>query len=334
MAAPYKAALVQQRENFRDFALIKSLQPGGTFMNRRDFAKGLAALPFIGGISSFASICNSTCSTNSHSLRIALEGPFAVVVDGTTHAVTAFSPRGDDDHLFALDGKVYDQRKTYDFTMTITPWPLPSLCVQNDTAPFCAEGTQFNPPKNDFISLQLPAPQRIIVYDNPDFKADMQDNTTTNVPLPFAHVLEYDLSQQNTLDMSVTYDGKTIVLQHSVGPTNKIFRFEVGLAQLPGQRPQDQDPDPDGSRATRFHNKFILPNFPKLAGQTINNIGQVHSLAARSQAGAAHQHGATKTKKEDSKSKKSTKQKHPERTFPFTTTTFECKSGGLLVTSS
>lgn len=257
-------------------------------------------------------------------------------MDSTTHAVTAFSPKGDGDHLFAFNGNICDQRKIYQFTMTINPWPLPSLCVQNDAAPFCAEGTQFNPPNNDFVSLQLPAPQRIIVYDNPDFKADMQDNTP-NVPLPFAHVLEYDLSLQNTLDMSVTYDGKTIVLQHSAGPTNKIFRFEVGLAQLPGQTPQDQDPDTDGSLASKFHNKFLLPNFPKLAGQSGNNIGQVHSLTARSQVGAARQHAATKSNKGNHKSKNAIKPKHPERTFPFTTTTttttFECKSGGLLVTS-
>ncbi len=308
-------------------------------MNRRDFAKGLAALPFIGSVKSFASICNSSCPSQPHSLRISLEGPFAVVVDSTTHAVTAFTPKGKGDHLFAFNGAVCDPRTIYDFVMTITPWPpspLPPLCVQNDAPPFCAENTQFNPPNNDFISLQLPAPQRIIVHDSPFFKADMQDNTTNDVPLPFAHVLEYDLSAANTLDINVKYDGKTVLLQHSVGPVDQLIRFEVGLAKLLGQTPKDQDPDPNGSLATEFHNKFLLPNFPKLAMQSGNNIGQVHTLVdmtSKSHVTAGHQQKATKAKKGNATSKKATKPNHSEQEHFFTTTTFECKSGGLLVTS-
>lgn len=307
-------------------------------MNRRDFAKGFAALPFIGSVKGFASICNSSCPSRPHSLWVALEGPFAVVVDSATYAVTAFTPRGHGDHFFALNGAVYDQSKTYDFTMAITPWnwppsPLPPLCVKNDAPPFCAENTQFNPPNNDFISIKLPAPQRIIVHDSPFFKADMQDNTTKDVPLPLSHVLEYDLSAGNQLKMTVVYDNITADLQpiSPAGGPDQLFRFEVGLPRLFGG-----GPDPNGSLATEFHNKFLLPNFPKLAMQSGNNIGQVHTLVdmtTKSHVTAGHQQKATKAKKGNAPSKKATKPNHSEQEHFFTTTTFECKSGGLLVTS-
>jgi hypothetical protein len=282
-------------------------------MNRRDFAKGLAALPFIGSVKSFASICNSSCLSQPHSLWVALEGPFAVVMDSSTHAITAFTPRDNGEHLFAFNGAGYDNKPAYNFTMTIENWPVPpmpppSLCVQNDSSPFCAENTEWKDTKDYFITINLPAPNRIIVYDSV-YGADMQDNTTT-APLPYAHVLEYDLNGNTPMMIGSIKPGTNVLLSpvtRSGNSMDLLFRFEIGLINTLGG-----DSDPNGNNAKSFYNTLLLPHFPKLASQGIRNIGQVHKFQAE----------------------RGIKPKSNMRRPPFTTTTFECKSGGLLVTPS
>lgn len=275
-------------------------------MNRRDFAKALAAMPFVGAVPSFASICNSTCPSKPHSLWVVLEGPFAVVVDSSTQAITAFTPRDNGEHLFAFNGAVYDNTPAYTFEMKIANWPRPTLCVQNDSSPFCAENTKWDDTKDYFITINLPAPNRIIVYDS-RFNAYMQDNPATTAPLPYSHVMEYDLNGKN---LTMTGSRSNSPNKFPLTPLNgsapdQLFRFEVGLINTLGE-----DSDPDGSKAAGFYNKFLLPRFPKLTTQAARKIGQVHKFHP-SKAAKSH--------------------RHPWH--PFTTTTFECKSGGLLVTS-
>src|SRR5690348_9229703 len=101
-------------------------------MNRRDFTKGLAALPFASAAPSFASICNSTCKSDPHFLWVTLQGPFAVVINNSDGSIRAFTPQGGG-HMFAFNGVPADKDTKYHFQLQLSgrPSPAPSPCVQN-----------------------------------------------------------------------------------------------------------------------------------------------------------------------------------------------------------
>jgi len=90
-------------------------------------------------------------------------------------------------------------------------------------------------------------------------------------------------------------------------PTPPLFIFEVGLPNLLGGR----ESDPDASHAIDFYNNSLLPHFSALAHDAKRRIQDITPHAPKVPQSPQHPHGP----------------------LEMSVTTFECKMGGLTVTS-
>ena len=249
-------------------------------MNRRDFAKGLAALPLLKAVG-FAQICTSgPCQTNPNALMIVLQGPFALVINSASPwNITAFTPKHNGEHLFAFNGSVCDNDAKYAFLlendglMPATAAP----CVDSPLPRFCAENTPVDrSPKDHFVSIHLPAPQRIFIKQSGNLMATMEDpGPGTKFALPGDRILEYDNPDMTKVRMLGSGDGDLTQLPPVTG--KRLFTFEVGLPNLLG----GGDSDPDGSHAIDFYNNSLLPHFSALAHDTKRRIQDITPHAVR-----------------------------------------------------
>jgi hypothetical protein len=292
-------------------------------MNRRDFAKGLAALPLLKA-TSFAQICASgSCTPNPNALRILIQGPFALVMNSSSPwNITAFTPKHNGEHMFAFNGSVCDKDAKYAFQLQqdglMPADPMHPPCVDNSFPTFCVEKTPFDRSvKDHFITIDLPAPQRIFVRPTSgNLMAITEDSAMKPIPVPVPvpgdRVLEYDNPDLSKIRMLGSGDGDLVQLPFipaSSGPqpTPPLFIFEVGLPNLLGGR----ESDPDASHAIDFYNNSLLPHFSALAHDTKRRIQDITPHAPNVHQAPQHPHGP----------------------LELSVTTFECKIGGLTVTS-
>jgi hypothetical protein len=264
-------------------------------VKRRDFVKAMAALPVVRSLPSFASVCGtSPCTTIPGSLRVILEGPFALAINNSSPwSIRAFSPKYRK-HNFAFNGSLCDKDVQYGFYLAETGLKSATAapCIDASFKYFCAENTSFDSRMNDhFLTLHLPAPQRIFTLSS-GITAILEDGTP-NVPLPGDHVLEYDTTTDPALIRMLGWyeDGASIQLTPYLLNSYQTFKFEVGLAKLLGNTTSD----PNGHHAINFHNNYLLKYFPDLKDKSNRQIRQIDGG-------------------------------HP-------TTTLECKSGGLIATT-
>jgi hypothetical protein len=299
-------------------------------MNRRDFAKGLAALPLLGAVKSFGSICGSaTCPDGRNVLQVILRGPFAIVMNSASPwNITAFTPKYDGAHLFSFNGQPYSKDSKYKFELAqsnlVKATKMP--CVDNPFSSFCGENvTNYDTSTNKhFITIQLPCPQRIYVIASL-FTATLNDAQQTAVPMPGDHILEYEIVTPSIkIQMSGKQDNMGAVSLPPDG-TPPAFTFEVGLPTLLG----GNSSDPDGSKGVEFYNKALLPYFPDLASVPGRNLLHIDDLFLDQKVKNLQSQKSKKTKQKESKHK----HKKPGKGYIFVVGTYECKSGGLTVTS-
>ena len=286
-------------------------------MKRRDFAKGLAALPFIGAAVSYASICGeNSCSVQGPYLLVVLEGQFAVVVQNSKPwNVTAFTPRHDGKHLFAFNRKVCSTDLKYDFRLLqdglVPATEIP--CIYNPYERFCAENTPcLQDRKDHFVSIDLPAPKAIFVF--PSFAMAKMEYNDDDVPVPGLHLLVYTVKNEQSIKMFGSDEEELVEL-----PTTKIFdfpvfRFEVGLPNLLG----GADSDPDAVHTIDFYNRGLLPHFSEMAADKKKRIRKITAQGHYPAGIMPRLQGIDF-----------------DKFFPIlmATTTFECKIGGNTVTS-
>lgn len=276
-------------------------------MNRRNLIKGLVALPVATAVGAQAKLCGGTthCPTASNPLTLTFDGPFSLVLQtasGTSDDITgviAFTPvEPNGMHLFKLNGVPYDETEHYDFTLNIPGFNPPSRpCITKSLSSFCTDHTTFNATAGlVFISVKLPCPNTITNLAN--LKPISATVGGGKVNMPRGHMLVYDIpaTSKATLDQK----GAT----QPVSPIANNLLFAVGMDPA-------AHPDADCSHAASFYNKSMLPFFPDLANNTIT-IAPGDCPAAITPATKASQgHGP----------------------FQLLGSTFECKGGGLIVTS-
>ena len=231
-------------------------------MNRRDFAKGLAALPLIGAVKSFGSACGSmTCPDPPNVLQVILRGPFAVVVNSASPwDITVFTPKYDGAHMFSFNGQPYGKDSKFKFELP--PSNLAKAkkmpCIDNPFPSFCADNvTNYNTSTDKhFITIHLPCPQNIYVIASL-FTATLNDSKGTVVNMPGDHVLEYQIIDPSIkIQISGKQDNMGAVSLPPEG-TPPAFTFEVGLPTLLG----GVSADADGSKGVEFYNRALLPYF-------------------------------------------------------------------------
>jgi hypothetical protein len=244
-------------------------------MNRRDVIKAMAALPIASASQGLASICGtSPCTSQPGSLKIILEGPFAVVLDtANAYHVTAFTPRHNSEHCFLFNGAYQDLQYKYRFQLL--PSGLKSMsgkspCIDQNLSHLCAEHSHFNSSaKHHLMTLDLPCPQRIFASSlSRSVTLTFADATTMQMPMDY--VLEYDIDNQNLIKM-LGWQGDD---QSTLQDNNLTFKFEVGLPKLLG----GGDPDLDGSHACDFHNHSLLPYFSDLQNDQAKILTQVQGF--------------------------------------------------------
>lgn len=265
-------------------------------MNRRDFAKGLAALPLVGDVKSFASICGSTpCPSKAGSLRVILEGAFALLINRSSPwGIRVFTPKHHGEHAFVFNTLPCDKDSKYKFELSpLGLKPASSApCIDSTFQYFCAEQTPCNPStKHHFITIDLPGPERILSLSSSGVTATMEDGN--EYPLPGDHILEYEITNSSLIQMSGWYNDKLVTppLRPYTADGYTVFKFEVGLPRLLG----GGDSDLKGEHAVEFYNRGVLPYFSKL--------------------------------------KDSSRWKMQKVKGAYKTTTLECKNGGIIGTS-
>ena len=200
-------------------------------MNRRDFAKGLAALPFAAATESFASICGAnSCPVQGPYLLVVLEGQFGVIVNNyKPWKVTAFTPRHDGKHLLAFNGQVCSSDAKYNFQLLQDGLQLATdpPCIDNPFERFCAENTPcLQSRKDHFVSVDLPAPKAIFVASS-GATAKMEYNDD-DVPVPGLHLLVYTVKDQQLIRMFGSDEEEVVQLSMKKIWNFPAFRFEVG----------------------------------------------------------------------------------------------------------
>jgi hypothetical protein len=286
-------------------------------MNRRDFAKGLAALPFAGAIKSFASSdTKKHCPLTKPFLLVVLEGPFALAVGGnSSYTVTAFTPRHDSRHLLAVNGKLFGADAKYEFRLFpdgLTN-PAGTPCIEDQYTHFYSKNTPCQQNRQDhFVSIDLPAPEGIIVGSS-SLIAKMEDSDN-DVDMPGPQVLVYTCPDKTSIRMYGS-DGTDVVKMETTDIVGiPAFRFEVGLPNHLG----GTGSDPNGSHAIDFYNNGLLRHFPALASEKEWRIREITKRTASRKTGSSLDKYA------------------PLDNFLEeieTTTTFECKiAGGLTAT--
>jgi hypothetical protein len=303
-------------------------------MNRRDFAKGFAALPLLGAAKSFGSICGSAkCPDGKNVLQVIFRGPFAVVMNSANPwGITAFTPKHDGAHMFSFNGVPYGKDSKFKFELPtdnlVTATKMP--CVDNPFPPFCADNVKNYDTSTEkhFITVSLPCPQRIYVHASfPPLIATMNDSKQTQITMPGDRILEYEILDTTIkIEMSGQQDNMGAVSLPPEG-TPPAFTFEVGLPTLLG----GNSSDPNGSKGVEFYNRALLPYFSDLAATPSRNLLRIDDLVESDQRISALR---GQQKREQIKQKES-KHKHkvPGNEYIDTVGTYECKSGGLTVTS-
>lgn len=285
-------------------------------MNRRNILKGMVTLPFIAKTAAYAKLCDGgKCpSTGNPSLQVIFDGPFSLVLhtvsnsadDVIPNGVMAFTPvEPMGKHLLNLNGVPLDEKKDHHFTLNIGGYTAPKQpCISSDFNDFCNDHTRFNPiPQNTargeiFVTVILPCPNRIITATGSQPIPVKVGTSSKNMPQN--HILEYDVADLSKVTMTYRESGRT------AAPFGNLILFEVGMDPI-------KNPDTDCSHLKAFYNQEILPFLPDLAGNTID-VPSCPMFTPRT-------YFAPPLTRDDRKYR------------PFATT-LECKSGGLIATTS
>jgi hypothetical protein len=252
--------------------------------------------------SAYGKLCGmGGCPPGNNPLTVILDGPFSIILQAASAAsdvingVVAFTPiEKNGKHLFNLNGVPLTDIK-HDFDLKISGFtPTNKPCIIGLDG-FCTDHTKWDSsPAKRFITLVLPPPNRIRTTRN-SIPVTVAGKT---VNLPQNHVLEYDTTLQSVPKMG--YKGKT------VSPVANTYILEVGMDPA-------VDPDTDCSHALQFYNESMLPLFPDLGKNVIQKFNQCPKFKGHlyAQRRSAQGEGGTH----------------------ILTTTLECKSGGLLVST-
>jgi hypothetical protein len=274
----------------------------------------MVALPFIAKTAAYAKLCDGgTCSPANKPLQIIFDGPFSLVIhtvsstsdDVIPNGVMAFTPvEPHGKHLLNLNGVPLDEKKDHHFSLNIGGFTPPNQpCISSDFNDFCTDHTRFNPtPQNSsagevFVTVTLPCPNRITTAGVQPIPVTVGGKTKK---MPQNHILEYDVADLSTVTMTYRESGR------AASPFGNLFVFEVGLDPA-------QNQDSDCSHLKEFYNNEILPFFTDLAGYKID-VPSCPKVTPRL-------YFAPPLSRDDRKYR------------PFTTT-LECKSGGLIATTS
>jgi hypothetical protein len=246
-------------------------------------------------------------------LQVIFDGPFSLVLhtvsktsdDIIPNGVMAFTPvEPMGKHLLNLNGVPLDEKKDHHFTLNIGGFTAPKQpCISSDFKDFCTDHTTFNPtPQNSrageiFVTVILPCPNRIITAGMQPISVTVGGNPKS---MPQNHILEYDVADLSKVTMTYRESGR------NAAPFGNLFLFEVGMDPV-------QNPDNDCSHLKAFYNQEILPFFTDLAGNTID-VPSCPMFTPRT-------YFAPPLTRDDRKY------------HPFATT-LECKSGGLIATTS
>jgi len=272
-------------------------------MQRRDFFRGALALPTLAALPGWAApLCRAsgTCPSVSKPFHFILQGPFGLKLQNPPNVtgITAFMPIDPSKrHQFAMGGQPQTASKEFNFELhqVKPPSSLPQLCIDKAFSSFCAEHTTWAPAgKRRLLTIDLPVPNSIIPLPKEKPLTVTFQSSTQPKSLYRTFVLEYDLAVSD-LELLETSSGLKIAMG-----VNEYY-VEVGL--------DHKDPDDTAnSHAMNFYNKSLLPFFPDL--QTPEHI-----LATISESPLEHQTHANPECKDF---------------YPETTTTFECKAGGII----
>lgn len=264
-------------------------------MNRRDFAKGLAALPFARLSYAIGPGCTNTtlCNPIAGSFLVWLEGPFAITIKQDGSGIKVFSPI-DADHLILFNGLgqpgSFPQQYHFNLKGVVNS---ESICISPDLNDLCVDhlGKALGNLDNAFVRIDLPRPAN--VYTSKRLQGTLGVGANRRlVCAPQDHILEY---KKNTSMPQVTYEDTSTTVNTSAD----VFHIEIGPTR---------GSDPAGDHAKHFHNRSILPYFPSLSPR----VWQLTDIQADVCDG---------TKVPDIIT---------QRLRPFTTTTFECKTGGII----
>ena len=248
---------------------------------------------------------NTPCPSAKTPYQVILEGPFGLVLhrdaknpDQITR-ITAFMPADDmGRHRFRVHRQDQSTSRTFSLALQQIRPPLnPSLCVGPGFCDFCVENTAPSPnlpPK--LLTMELSVPTSITVEPS-DTPLSVIFRSTKTGYMPRAYILEYDLSI-SPLQLVDTVSGFNIPLP------DDFLLFEVGLP------PSDPD-DPSSSHALHFYNNHLLPFF----GLENSDDHVLSTIFPSSALTVAASRAMT------------TSSGKPTIT---TTTTFECKAGGII----
>jgi hypothetical protein len=290
-------------------------------MQRRDLLKSLAMLPFVGmATSQLRFLAQSKVPSApkrppqapaSGKLQILLEGPFALVMKKSQEpTITVISPMDSSkSHHFHLNcteqqckGQKHKNRHSIDFLAAA------GVLKYNNNFPRITDAllTPFTWNSNDWdqtntgnlIDMDLPSPDTIQAYVDPKLETDVAFllDPTKSIQMPAGLLLEYTVNDlQKHIEMTDTMIGHVPPVQDPNTPGVLTFDLDVGLPfKLLGQ-----DPDPNGTHAVGFHNSSLLPRFPSIQTDKDKLFASVT------------QHSTTN----------------------LLTATFECKLGGIIVTT-
>jgi hypothetical protein len=252
-------------------------------------------------------ICNCNnpqpCPSAKKPYQVRLEGPWGLVlhrdpknIDQITR-ITAFMPADDmGRHRFRVQQQDQSTSRTFSLALQQIQPPLnPPLCVGPGFCDFCVENTapiSTLPPK--LITIEMSVPTSITI-ESSDTPLNVIFRSTKTGYMPRAYVLEYDLAV-SLLQLVDTISGFNIPL-----PDDHLL-LEVGL-------PKSDPDDASSSHALHFYNNHLLPFF----GLEKNDDHVLATIFPSS----ALSIGAKRALATD-----------PDNLT--TTTTFECKAGGII----
>lgn len=286
-------------------------------MDRRDFAKGLAILPFTGTLNSFASISEPEQSQevspaenralqkrnafagSFEKFEIVLNGPFALVMSQDAPAkLRAFTPfESHDLHAFFINNtNAKETKKSHVVSLVTEPGALKENRTLPKIDPLLADFNWHSPEKEitsvqNLVEMELPTPDRILADDETITPVRFEDTHLGTTPQ--GHVLEYTVSDANKLIKMTDSLTGDISLQASPNPGARRITLQVGIFVIAGRVT-----DLNGVHAKSFHNNDLLTRFQKIKDDKDKRLDTVGDLLA----------------------------------LKFYTTTVECKSGGFMVT--
>lgn len=259
-------------------------------------------MPAFAGLNSWSQqLCSGhpTCP-GTPQFQLILSGPFGLVLHNAPNVtgITAFMP-ADLRHGFALERQIQNGND-FQFQL-IQDTPSNALCIEDAFQDFCVEKTTWvqNPQHiGVFLKMELAVPMRIKATQEPHLQplSVTLKNSTTPKWMHRVYILEYDTPVQ----LIETKSGLTL-------PQRSSYTFEVGL-------PHGNGDTPTNDHALQFYNQSLLAFFPEWQQD------QTHLLQTLSETQMA----------KAPPSKKGSPAARPQEESS-TTTTFECKAGGLIV---